>query len=224
VVGVILAFFTLRGPYGWQGALVVGAAFILFPLSFVLLAWFRLGKVWSAGTAARQLLRMTVPVTEVGIDDTKLFPGMPRRVRLSWRGWLYCIGIACLFVALFAILKLVAAEPREISSHPLEFALIGLAYGWWLVLCLRFFGKRWSERQLLLRGKFTKGTVIRQDTPSRSLPRIEYVFHDAGGRTFRKRATDFSLRLYEEMPVSVFYDEDDPARNMALEGSVFLLR
>lgn len=224
VVGVILVLLALRGPGGPTGALLLGTGFILCPLSFALLAWFRLGRVRSATTAASQPREMCISFTEAAIGDRNLLTGTPRTVRLSWRGWLYCIGVACLFVALLAILRVIAAGIREISSHPLKSAFVGLVYGWCLVLCLRFFGNRFGERQLLLQGKFTKGTVIQTNTRSNSLPQIEYVFQDAGGRAFRKRATDFSLKLYEEMSVSVFYDEGDPGRSMALEASVFLLR
>ena len=58
---------------------------------------------------------------------------------------------------------------------------------------------------------------------SRSMPRITYAFRDSLGRWFQKKVTDSTHGLFEGMPVTIFYDDKEPSRSMALESSLFRL-
>jgi hypothetical protein len=53
---------------------------------------------------------------------------------------------------------------------------------------------------------------------------LDRSFRDAAGHSSQNSVKDFTSGLYEEMPVSVFYNEDDPSQNVALESSLFRLR
>ncbi|HKD51298.1 MAG TPA: hypothetical protein VKB90_10880 [Candidatus Acidoferrum sp.] len=55
------------------------------------------------------------------------------------------------------------------------------------------------------------------------MPRIIYAFRDSLGRWFQKKVTDFTHGLFEGMPVTIFYDDKEPSRSMALESSLFRL-
>ena len=122
---------------------------------------------------------------------------------------------------LIAILNLIATELRKGASFwVLVILLIYAAYTWMAIL---FFRNRWREWRLLREGIVADGIVVIQQEVQRSLPRIVYVFEDRVGRKFQNRVTDFSQSLYEEMPVTIFYEENDPSRSMALESSVFKL-
>jgi len=102
--------------------------------------------------------------------------------------------------------------------------LLALAvFGWYVWLCLSYFRYRWAERRLLVDSCFANGVVIEQGEVWHSLPRITYRFRNETGQDFQNKVTDFSRRLYEDMPVSVFYDEHDPSQSTTLESSVFLI-
>ena len=94
---------------------------------------------------------------------------------------------------------------------------------WYSWLSASFFINRWKEQRLLTEGAFAKGIVLVQQDLSRSMPRITYAFKDSVGRPFQKRVIDFRHALFEEMPVSIFYDEGEPSSSMALESSLFRL-
>ena len=65
--------------------------------------------------------------------------------------------------------------------------------------------------------------VLAQQDMRRSMPRIIYAFRDSLGRSFQKKVTDSTHGLFEGMPVTIFYDEKEPSRSMALESSLFRL-
>lgn len=45
---------------------------------------------------------------------------------------------------------------------------------------------------------------------------IQYEFKDAAGRRARGKGTDESRELYQDMELPVFYDPQDPEKNVAL--------
>jgi hypothetical protein len=110
-------------------------------------------------------------------------------------------------------------QPRSFWSGKGILTLAAL--GWYLWLCISFFANRLKEFKLLTEGSFAGGVVLVQQDLSRSLPRITYVFRDSMGRPFQKRVTDFSHALFEQMPVSIFYDESEPSHSTSLESSLF---
>ena len=226
-IGVVLALVAwLRGPYGFQGALMIASAFVLFPVSFALLARFSLNKILRMKTA--DYVPTPVPaIRETTSSDalgkySNASSAPPRPVRLSWRGWLYSIGISLPVAAFILLLKLILGDATgSFGRHPVKtwFALLAIGcYSWF---CIRYILNRWTEWDLLAGGKFARGFVLQQEVPWRSLPCVVYCFRDVLGHEFRNRVTDFSHGLYEEMPVSVFYKEDDPTQSVALESSIF---
>jgi hypothetical protein len=48
-----------------------------------------------------------------------------------------------------------------------------------------------------------------------------YSYRDASGKGFQNRVTDFSNKLYEEMPIHVFYDPLNSCESVALESSLY---
>ncbi|MGB9463458.1 MAG: hypothetical protein WCA94_21440, partial [Candidatus Acidiferrum sp.] len=149
-----------------------------------------------------------------------LYAERPRRVRLSWRGWLYFTGAGVLSVILTFFLSVILRD--EALSFYTGTSLIPLAFfGFYVLLCFSFLRNRWKERGLLSDGRYAHGVVLEQQDRPKSMPRICYSFRDFTGHGLAAKATDFSNHLYEGMPVSVFYDESDPARSVALESSLF---
>lgn len=227
-IGVVLALVAwARGPIGLQGALMIGSAFVLFPLCFGLLASFRLRKVRRLSTKASADGGLASRLTETpscnssGEDDiASTLP--PRHVRLNWRGWLYSFGIGVLVVFLLFLLKVLLSDATEsFGRQPVKDSLAILVLGWYSWLCIKYVLDRWTEWDLLAGGRFARGVVLKQEVPWRSLPRIVYCFRDVTGHEFHNRMADFSHGLYEQMSVTVFYKEEDPTQSVALEGSIF---
>jgi hypothetical protein len=50
-----------------------------------------------------------------------------------------------------------------------------------------------------------------------------YGFRDTSGADFSNSATGFSSKLYDEMPISIFYDPLNRSKSAALEGSLYRL-
>jgi hypothetical protein len=48
-----------------------------------------------------------------------------------------------------------------------------------------------------------------------------YSYRDSSGKGFQNRVTDFSNKLYEEMPIHVFYDPLNSCESAALESSLY---
>ena len=132
------------------------------------------------------------------------------------------MGVAAASLFLLLLARLIYKD----DSHSL-FSAKGLfilgGFTWYFWLCAAFFFNRWKELRLLTEGAFARGVVLVQQDLTRSMPRITYAFKDSMGRPFQKRVIDFTHGLFEGMPVSVFYDEREPSRSMALESSLFRL-
>ena len=146
-------------------------------------------------------------------------------MRLSLRGWLYSFAVAGIGMLLVRNALALSNElATSFRQRPGTVAIAVLALGAYLWLCLRYFFNRWKEWQLIRSGRFAKGRVLQQEQASRSFPWIVYGFRDAVGRESHRRVKDFTSSLYEEMPVSVFYNENDPSQSVALESSLFQIR
>lgn len=141
---------------------------------------------------------------------------------MNWRGWIYSLSVLAASILLILLVRVILNDKSQsLWSGKGVFALASFACYLWL--CASFFVNRWKERCLLVEGDFAKGIVLIQEDVSRSLPRITYTFRDRLGTQFQRRVTDFSRSLFEQMPVSIFYDETEPSRSMVLESSLFRL-
>ncbi len=82
------------------------------------------------------------------------------------------------------------------------------------ILFFRLVSSIWLERSLARRAMSGKGRVIeRSDSGT-----IKYEFLDYTSRLRRGAGRDYTLGLYEDMPLSVLYDPDDPSINMPIVG------
>lgn len=224
IFGVLLSAF-VRHRAGLSAALALGCAFILFPLSSGLLTRGRVLKVervrdqFAAPTAS-------IPLTK-SFEGSKataetLYQQRPRRTRFNWGGWIYSLSVLAASILLILLVRLILRDKSQpLWSGKGVFVLASFACYFWL--CASFFVNRWKERRLLVEGDFARGIVLIQEDVSRSLPRITYAFRDSLGRQFQRRVTDFSHSLFEQMPVSIFYDQTEPSHSTALESSLFRL-
>ena len=85
------------------------------------------------------------------------------------------------------------------------------------ILLFRLVRSIWLERHLAKRAMSGKGRVIeRRDSGT-----IKYEFLDYTSRLRLGAGRDYTLGLYEDMPLSVLYDPDDPSLNTPVVGLQF---
>lgn len=192
---------------------MLGAAFILFPGTLAVASHSRLRTILRAGEST-----VSGPARVTVEDRDYMNAAVPRRVYLTWRGWLYSVGVAAaLAILLFFGTRLLQSGAASLQAH-----VAGtVAFVFFMGLCLIFFRNRIREWRLLNEGVIARGRVLEQFEMGRNLPRITYGFRDAMGREFQNRATDFSHGLYEQMPVTVFHEPANPANSVVLESSLF---
>jgi hypothetical protein len=74
----------------------------------------------------------------------------------------------------------------------------------------------WLERHLAKRAMTGKGRIVESKSGT-----IKYEFLDYASQLLRGAGRDYSLGLYEDMPLSVLYDPDEPSLNMPAVGLQF---
>lgn len=218
--GVAIAIWLGFRSGAWAG-LMVGSAFILLPVSMGLLTKYRIGRVEKIRDRFADARDITspVPAQVQQFSDESRYLQRPRRVQLRLRGWLYLAAGAGGTVLVALLFRIILQDRQAFQSLKGILALFILGLNGWL--CVSFFRNRWRERRLFSQGCFASGLVLSQAERRSSLPRITYTFRDLVGRQFQTTATDFSRELYEEMPIHVFYDEQDPMRSAVLEARFF---
>lgn len=105
------------------------------------------------------------------------------------------------------------------QSLLVAFTMLFIAYqlGVHGILFFRLVRSVWLERHLAKRAMSGKGRVIeRRDSGT-----VQYEFLDYTSRLQRGSGRDYTLGLYEDMPLSVLYDPDNPALNMPVAGLQF---
>jgi hypothetical protein len=142
----------------------------------------------------------------------------PREIRMSTR------GRVSLSVALLAVLGFAAmfgAHLYTVWARKLSFAVF--TPGDWviasivaLLLLLPFAMWRAQVREcdLLENGEVALATVVGQWRGDKDQSSIEYEFKDFQGQTRRGSGFDYTQKLFAGMPVAVFYNRDNPQRQI----------
>jgi hypothetical protein len=227
-VGVILAATALRGPWGPTGALLIAIPFAILPFGSGLVTRYRISKIPVPHPREENYVRHgALPAALKGDatlqrDDVPL-AAKPRVVRFMKRGYLYSLGVA---LAAGSVLWLLSFGLRGIvssaSGEKAESVFIVLSCCLLLWPCVSFYRNRIRERRLFVNGELSQGVVVTQSSTQLG-SRIVYSYRDPSGNFFQNRATDFSRKLFEEMPIHVFYNPLDSRESAALEGSLFRL-
>jgi hypothetical protein len=235
-LGVIFAAVVgVRNPgEGWLWVGIV-LAFSALPLFYALSALHQLRKLrkLSFQPVAHEIGTFTV--SEMGsasdvpsktiVFKEKEFPELvalprPRKLRMSWKGRGY-FAFALIVVGLYTVYGLPAAWSEFSNPHSLRgrdwTILLPLAviYGY----SIAFFRNRLRERQILANGELASGYVTAQNN-GRYTQSIQYCFRLAGGKLITSRCNDASRSVYEGMTVPVFYDAENPTRNIPLDCSL----
>jgi hypothetical protein len=121
-----------------------------------------------------------------------------------------------LWVLSFGLRGLVGSSGADKTKS----VLIVVLWTLFLWSCVSFYRNRFRERSLFINGELSRGIVMTQSSTQLG-SRIVYSYKDENGNGFQKRATDFSKKLYEEMPIHVFYNPLNSRESAVLEGSLF---
>jgi len=203
---------------------MIGVAFLWLPASLALLGQYRLSQIKRIATRPAQTTGPSAsggqPKSNFELDRFCLTP-RPRRVKMSWLGHLYVVGVGgatVLGLWLLSIMVRALLHPSPGATLKLVFGVV--VYCGWCWTCFAFFRNRIRERNLFVNGEFAMGTVAIRTEGSQGA-HIVYAFQAASGRAFQNRVFDFSKKQFEQMPVHVFYDAVDPSQNAALETSLY---
>ncbi len=145
----------------------------------------------------------------------------PRRIRVKPVARVITIAfpISWIFIIYFGFLlvrdEIAASSPtaalRDLGPL-LLFALI------WSVIGITTIRSNRRDRKLLAEGDLAIAIVTHQELSGgkNRQSKIRYEFRDATGRLVEGEGIDESWEVYEDMEILVFYDPEDPGRNVAI--------
>lgn len=142
----------------------------------------------------------------------------PRRIRLAQRGQ-FNVAIGLIVVLIFATtlgVHLYGVWARTLSFAtfgPKDWFIVGLSA---LILLIPYGMWRSQVREcdLLENGEIAMARITRQWF-DKSNSSIEYEFKDFLGQSHRGLGYDYTKKLYQDMAVPVFYDTNNPKRQVA---------
>jgi len=183
------------------------------------------GETPQAVTSHAGPITISAPSEEVA-EQYAVLPELsrPRAVRISRRGkmniTIISIGLLAFAGALIAMIK---TQPRTSSqnlvpvSRPILYVLpLALA----MVLAGVVLRTVEQQGQLLSTGELAMARVTRQWN-ARNAYGIQYEFTTPSGETFSRRTRDTAGQLLVGMTVPVFYDRQDPKKQVALCASFY---
>ena len=143
----------------------------------------------------------------------------PRQIRMSNRGK---IQLAVVLIVVFGFVTAVGARLYFFWTNTHSFAKFHTAdwvfVGITALLLLILYGtwrSQLREINLLENGEIAAGRITQQGIINQNISSISYEFKDIRGQSHTASGTDYTQKLYEGMAVPVFYDSDNPKRNIA---------
>lgn len=158
------------------------------------------------------------PLVPAAKDLALLRASRPREVRMSGRGKRSLATIALLACAFEGVLiwqlhRLWALTQSFAGFHRKDWALVGLV-ALLVLLPLSTWRQMARERKLLENGELAMGRVTKKWN-TRDGSTVFYEFQDASGQTHKHSGMDYSRTLEIGMAVPVFYDRDNPKKQVA---------
>ncbi len=159
------------------------------------------------------------PVIEPSAQQQALLQtSRPREIRMSTRGR-FSLSVALLGVLGFA--AIFGLHLYTIWARKLSFAVftpgdwvIAAIVALLLLLPYAMWRSQVRECDLLENGEVALATVVRQWKGDKGAPSVQYEFKDFQGETRSGMGFDYTEKLFEGMPVAVFYDRDNPKRQI----------
>lgn len=151
-------------------------------------------------------------------DQALLRTSRPREVQMSGRG-MKSLGIIAVLAGIFEAVLIWQLHRLWAMTHSFagyqrkDWALVGLVV-LLVLLPLSTWRTMSRERDLLENGELTMGRVLKKWN-TRDGATVFYEFQDASGQTHKHSGMDYSRILEIGMPLAVFYDRDNPRRQIA---------
>jgi hypothetical protein len=142
----------------------------------------------------------------------------PREIRMSTRGR-FSLSVA--FVGVMGFAAIFGLHLYTIWMSKLSFA--AFTRGDWVIagivalllfLPYAMWRSQVRECDLLENGEVALATVVRQWKGDKGAPSVEFEFKDFQGEARKGIGFDYTEKLFEGMPVAVFYDRDNPKRQI----------
>jgi hypothetical protein len=176
------------------------------------------GAATAAGRAApRASIAPLAPQYEALLQTSP-----PRELRMSRRGR-FNLSLTLIVMLIFAGIMLVQlyrvwAPARSLALFGVrEWGMTGFA-----LLLLLLLVWQWRamdrERQLMTNGEVARARIV-EKMGSRSASAIKYEFQDSSGHKHVGVGTDYSQKLDEGVDVPVFYDRENPQRQVPACGT-----
>jgi hypothetical protein len=142
----------------------------------------------------------------------------PREIRMSTRGR-FSLSVALLgvlgFAAIFGLhLYTIWARKLSFSVFTPGDWVIAAIVTFLLLLPYAMWRSQVRECDLLENGEVALATVVRQWKGDKGASSVQYEFKDFQGETRSGMGFDYTEKLFEGMPVAVFYDRDNPKRQI----------
>ena len=152
-------------------------------------------------------------------DKALLRTSRPREIQMATRGK-FSFGVAALVVVAFGTVlgvHLYGEWARTLSFATFQTKDWGLAAGFivLLLLPLGMWRSQVRECDLLENGEIAMGKILRHWKDDKNNSSVEYEFSDTQGQTHKGMGFDYTGKLFEGMSVPVFYDRDNPKRQIA---------
>ncbi|MFZ0882062.1 MAG: DUF3592 domain-containing protein [Candidatus Acidiferrales bacterium] len=152
-------------------------------------------------------------------DKALLRTSRPREIQMATRGKL-SVAATALVVATFGTalgMHLYGEWARTLSFATFHGKDWGMVAGFIFLLLLPvgMWRSQVRECDLLENGEVAMGKIVRQWRNDKSNSSVVYEFSDYQGQTHQGTGFDYSGKLYEGMSVPVFYDRDNPKRQIA---------
>jgi hypothetical protein len=152
-------------------------------------------------------------------DKALLRTSRPREIQMAKRGKL-SLAVTVLVVVTFGTVlgaHLCGEWARTLSFATFQTKDWAMAAGFILLLLLPvgMWRSQVRECDLLENGEVAMGKVVRRWNDEKNNASVEYEFSDYQGQTRKGLGFDYTEKLYEGMSVPVFYDRDNPKRQIA---------
>jgi hypothetical protein len=142
----------------------------------------------------------------------------PREIRMSTRGR---VSLSVALVAVLGFAAMFGLHIYTVWERKHSFAVF--SPGDWVVTAIvalllllpyAMWRQQVRECDLLENGEVALATVVGEWRGDKGQSSIEYEFKDFQGQTRRASGFDYTQKLFEGMPVAVFYDRDNPKRQI----------
>ena len=142
----------------------------------------------------------------------------PREIRMSIRGR-FSLSVALLgvlgFAAIFGLhLYTVWARKHSFAVFTVGDWVIAAIVALLLYLPYTMWRSQVRECDLLENGEVALATVVKQWKADKGSSSVEFEFKDFQGENRKGMGFDYTNKLFEGMPVAVFYDRDNPQRQI----------